>query len=183
MSFSNYNEVYPSIVNNSLKYNGRVNTIALGKDPNARFKMYERLAVKNKATDYREGVCNEFESNDFTRAYFSKENIQIIQNALRAGVYKRSGNKQLVIPLQNIDVLKNIMREMFFEYGQYDPNDITGQIARLNNVVIQLLVPKLYSEAIGYLKYLQDTSSLVVPIDLPQQNDRCFKELKPFPFV
>ena len=41
--------------------------------------------------------------------YFSKENIQIIQNGLRAGVYKKS-NGSYVIDEQNHDELMIIMR-------------------------------------------------------------------------
>ena len=107
----------------------------------------------------------------------------MVQNGLRAGVYKLSGPKQLVISPQNIDVLKTIMRHMFLQYAQFHPDNIPGQIERLNEAVWEYAVPNVYAEAMGYLKYLQDSSSLVVPLELPKQNDRCFKSLEPFPFV
>jgi hypothetical protein len=44
------------------------------------------------------------------------------------------------------------------------------------------VVPSVYKEAIGYLKYMKDQSTLVTPMDHPQHHDRQYKqlELKPF---
>ena len=47
-------------------------------------------------------------------AFFSKENIQIIQNAIKAGVYKLS-NGNFVVGNQNEDTLKIIMRSIYLE--------------------------------------------------------------------
>jgi len=181
--YSHYNSAQTSILYDSMKYNGRVNTLEINENPDARFEMYEKIAVKNKATEYRDPLKNDFEDNALSQAFFSKENIQMVQNGLRAGVYKLSGPKQLVISPQNIDVLKTIMRHMFLQYAQFHPDNIPGQIERLNEAVWEYAVPNVYAEAMGYLKYLQDSSSLVVPLELPKQNDRCFKSLEPFPFV
>lgn len=181
--YSDYNSSQTSMLNNSIQYNGRVNTLELSEDPDARFKMFEKIAIKNKATEYREPLKNDFEENALSQAFFCKENVQIVQNGLRAGVYKMSGEKQLVVAPQNIDVLKTIMRHMFIQYAQFHPDNIAAQIERLNQAVWEYAVPNVYSEAMGYLKYLQDTSTLVVPIDRPKQVDRCFKSLLPSPFV
>ena len=118
-----------------------------------------------------------------SRAYFSAANIQIIQNGLKAGVYRRSTDKELVIPNQNIDVLKAIMRHMFLEHSDFKPDRVTEQIERLNQIVLDYTVPKIYSEAIGYLKYLEDQSRLVVPLSLPEQTDRVYKQLELKPFM
>jgi hypothetical protein len=166
-----------------MKYNGRVNTLELNENPNARFEMYEKIAVKNKATEYRQPLSNEFENNALSQAFFCKENVQIVQNGLRAGVYEMSGEKQLIVSPQNIDVLKTIMRHMFIQYAQFQPDNVAKQIERLNTAVWEYAVPSVYSEAISYLKYLQDSSSLVVPIDLPKQNDRCYKSLREKPWM
>ena len=183
VSFSDYKSRGESILNDSMKYNGRVNTLEINENPDARFKMYEKIAVKNKATEYRQPLLNVFENNALSQVFFSAENIQIVQNGLRAGVYKMSGDKQLIVTPQNIDILKTIMRHMFIQYAQFLPDHIPEQIERLNMSVWEYAVPSVYAEAMGYLKYLQDTSSLVVPIELPQQVDRCFKPLQEKPWV
>lgn len=176
---SSYDDNRQSILDMS-RYNGRVNIIE-PENPDARFQMQEKYAIRNKATPYNEALTGQIESNPLSQVYFSGENIQIVQNGLRAGVYQMS-DKQFVIPQQNIDTLKIVMRVMFMQYAEYDPNNITKEVERLNKIVLDYIVPSVYGESVGYLKYLQDQSSLVVPIQLPIQPDRVYKqlELKPW---
>lgn len=177
-----YLERQSQIITNTTPYNGRVN-LEEPENPDARFQMFERIEVKNKATEYREPLKGDFEETLVSKVFFSAENIQIIQNGLRAGVYKKSGNRELVIPNQNIDILKQIMRTMFLEYSLFQPDNITQQVERLNNIVLDYVVPKVFGEAIGYLKYLEDQSRLVVPLELPQQPDRVYKQLELQPYM
>jgi len=170
------------ILSKSIQYNGRVNPLALTEDENARFMMFEKVAIKNKATDYRGAIKHELEESPLSKKFFSKENIQVIQDRLREGVYQMSKQEYVIAP-QNVDVLKSIMRNTFLEYGEYRPNDIQGQVERLNILVLEYTVPKVYSEAVSYLKYLQDSSTLVTPLDLPKQTDRCYKSLMPSPWI
>jgi hypothetical protein len=109
--------------------------------------------------------------------YFSQGNIQIIQNALRAGVYKMSSDKYVIAP-QNIDTLKIIMRSIYMQYAEHYENDITGQVERLNKLVLDYAVPTVYNEATGYVKYCEDQSTLVVPLELPRHHDRQYKQLQ-----
>jgi hypothetical protein len=110
-------------------------------------------------------------------AYFSKENIQIVQNGLRAGVYAMSGNKFVIAP-QNVDTLKIIMRSIYLQYTEHLPYDIRGQIERLNKLVLDYAVPTVYNETTGYVKYMEDQSTLVVPLELPRHHDRQYKQLE-----
>ena len=163
------------------RYNGRVNIIE-NPDPTATFRMQERIALKNKATSYESALAgNDWEDNILARVFFSAGNIQILQNGMRAGVYKMSKNK-IVIPPQNTDQLKIVMRSMYLQYAEHMPDNITQQVERLNKLVWDYVVPSVYNEAIGYVKYMQDQSSLVMPMDLPVHHDREYKqlELKPW---
>lgn len=170
----------PNNILNLDKYNGRVNIIQ-EPDPTIRFKMQERIARKNKATSYTDAMNGIWEDNLISRTYFSAENIQILQNGIRAGVYKKSGEKYIVAP-SNIETLKIIMRSVFLQYVEYDFKDIRGQIKRLNDIVLDYAVNATYNEAVGYLKYMEDQSTLVVPLEMPMHHDRQYKqlELKPW---
>jgi len=164
------------------RYNGQVDIIS-HSDPNAVFKMQERIAIRNKSTNYDSALSgNDIEKNILSKTFFSSANIQIIQNGLRAGVYNMSGDKQIVIPPQNIDHLKIIMRSIYLQHARHLPDKIREQIELLNSYVLQYAVPTVYNEAVGYLKYLEDKSTLVVPIDHPVHTDRIYKqlELKPW---
>ena len=162
------------------KYNGRVNVLE-PENPNARFQMAERIAIKNKVTEYREVLTGEWENNVLAQVFFSPQNAQIIQNGLRAGVYKMS-NDQFVIPPQGMDTLKTIMRSIYLQYAKHYEDNVTKQVEDLNQHVLDYAVPSVYGETMGYMKYLQDQSSLVVPLTLPQHHDRNYKqlELKPW---
>ena len=162
-------------------YNGRVN-IMEEPSPETQFKMQERIAVKNKTTEYREAIAGDLESNLLSTVYFSADNIQIVQNGLRAGVYKMSGDNFIIVP-QNMDTLKIIMRSIFLQYAEFDMNNITKEVSRLNKLVLDYAVPSVYNEAVGYMKYREDQSTLAVPLSLPQQSDREHKQLELKPFV
>lgn len=164
------------------RYNGRVDIATMAEDPDIRFKMHEKLTVKNKASNYYESLNGNWEWNVLAQVYFSQENIQIIQNGIRAGVYKMSESK-LNVPPQNIDTLKIIMRSIYLQYAEHYPKDITGQVEYLNALVLEYAVTSVYNEAIGYLKYVQDQSTLVVPIEMPIHHDRTYKQLEPNYFV
>lgn len=163
------------ILDNSI-YNGRVNIVE-PPSPEIQFKMQERIAVKNKTTEYREALTGEIESNMLATVYFSADNIQIVQNGLRAGVHKMSNGKY-VIPPQNIDTLKIIMRSMYLQHAEHDMNNIKNEVAKLNKLVLDYAVQSVYGEAVGYEKYCQDQSSIAMPMELPRQSDRDFKQLE-----
>jgi len=160
--------------------NGRVNIIDIPED--IRFQMHEKIAIKNKSTEYRDPLVGIMENSILSDVFFSKDNIQIVQNGLRAGVYEMSSQKY-VVPPQNIDTLKIIMRSMFLQYAEHKTDNITQQVERLNRLVLEYAVPNVYNETDGYIKYCRDQSTLVSPMDHPIQIDREFKQLEMKPWV
>jgi hypothetical protein len=154
--------------------NGRVNI----KSPNtsALFQMYDKIPANQCATfrNATEGLWNE---TALSQAYFSKQNIQILQNGIRAGVYNRS-NGQYVIGPQDCDSLKIIMRSVFLQYSANQPNNIPEQIKQLNKIVLEYCIQQVYSEAQGYMKYVDDVSTLVVPMSYPVQASNTDRQLE-----
>jgi len=174
--WSSYGETQNNILNSSQPQNGRINLLE-PQDPNIVFKMQEKIAVKNKATEYREAVTGIWEDNLLSKAYFSAENVQILQNGIRAGVYEMSDKKYVIAP-QNVDTLKVIMRSIYLQYVENYLNDITGQIEKLNKLVLDYAVPTVYREAVGYLKYCEDQSTIAMPLAIPKHHDRQYKQLE-----
>jgi len=177
-----YSKIIPNDINSNNMiispndYNGRVNLME-PESPDAIFKMQERLAVKNKNTEYREALDGIWETNMLANVYFSAENIQIIQNGLRAGVYAMSDNQYIIAP-QNVDTLKIIMRSIYLQYAEHYPDKIREQVERLNKLVLDYAIPSVLNEATGYVKYRIDQSTLVMPLQIPQQSDRQYKQLE-----
>ncbi len=145
--------------------NGRINI----KTPNtsALFQMYDKIPA-NQCVTYRNATEGLWNQTALSQAYFSHENIQIIQNGIRAGVYAQSNGQYLIGP-QDCDSLKIIMRSIFLQHAANQPNNIPQQIAELNKIVLNYCIQQVYSEAQGYMKYVDDVSSLVVPIAHPVQ--------------
>ena len=151
-----------------------------------RFQMMERIAVKNKATAYREAVSSIYESNPLSDSFFSKENIESIQASITAQVYERS-NKQFSAPL-NINDTKCVMRDIYLECAK-DVLSTTpsgggggggkgGALEYLNKKVLDHCAPVVYSESVAYLKFLSDQNYLPTPLLLPLQPDRSYKDLE-----
>jgi hypothetical protein len=152
---------------NCLSTNGRVNI----SGPNInQFELYDKIPSDTKGTTFHDAMIGNFSESNLSRAYFSANNIEIIQNGIRAGVYKMSNN-QYIIGKQNCDTLKIIMRSVFLQSSTNLPNNITQQIQSLNELVIQYCVKQIYSEARSYIIYKHDVSNMYTPIDRPVQVD------------
>ena len=151
--------------------NGRVDI----KTPNTSslFELYDKIPA-NQCVTFRNATEGLWSRNSLSDTFFSLENIENLQNGIRTGVYHRS-NGQYKIGPQDCDTLKVIMRSIFLQYSANKPNNIKEQVIELNKMVLEYCVQQVYSEAQGYMKYINDVSTLVVPIAHPvmaSQNDR-----------
>jgi hypothetical protein len=162
--------------------NGRVDIINKeGPDLCNLFAMYDKIPA-NQCSTFREPTLGVWDENDLSKTFFSESNIKIIQNGIRAGVYKAS-NGQYTIGEQDCDSLKIIMRSIYLQHAANQENNIKGQIMELNKMVLEYCVHQVYSEAQGYVKYLRDVSTLAVPLAHPiqaTQFDRKDFKLKPW---
>ena len=152
---------------NTKSSNGRIDIINKTQAPDLSnlFAMYDKIPA-NQCVTFREPTLGQWDETSLSNAYFSKENIQIIQNGIRAGVYNKS-NGQYVIGPQDCDSLKIIMRSIFLQHSTNQPQNIVGQIEKLNQMVLDYCIHHVYSEAQGYMKYLYDVSTLAVPLSTP----------------
>jgi hypothetical protein len=143
--------------------NGRIDIQT--PDTRSLFNMYDKIPA-HQCTTYRNPLEGQWDDSTLSNAYFSKENIQIIQNGIRAGVYKQSNNQYVVAP-QDCDSLKIVMRSIYLQYSANLPGNVSGQIEALNQMVLNFCIQQVYSEAKGYMKYLSDASNMYVPIAHP----------------
>ena len=151
--------------------NGRVDI----KTPNtsALFELYDKIPA-NQCVTFRNPTEGLWTKNNLSDAFFSQHNIEVLQKGIISGVYHRS-NGQYRIGQQDCDTLKVIMRSIFLQYSANKPNYIQQQVIELNKMVLEYCIQQVYSEAQGYMKYINDVSTLVIPIAHPvmaSQNDR-----------
>jgi hypothetical protein len=142
--------------------NGRINILGpIGPQ----FQFADKIPVK-ECVSYRESLAGQWNDSYLSLAFFSNENMTIIQNAIRKGVYDKS-NKQFIIEPQNCNELKIIMRSIFLQYSNNLPVDIKQQIITLNQLVTKFAIEQIYKEMISYIKYTQDASTMAVPLSMP----------------
>ena len=143
--------------------NGRVDI----EQPNINtvFNLKDKIPIES--SDFRDALNGNITTSQLSTAYFSKENIRIIQNGLRAGVHSLSKGSYIISP-QNEDNLKTNIKEQIYE---------------LNNLVLEYCIPKVYGEAQGYLTYLHDVSNLAIPMKRPESSTYKTNSLQTNPFL
>ena len=173
MSFNHFDNLKYNKINN-VNVNGRVDL--LSANTNVLFSMKDKIP-KNNNSDFRDALNGTWTNSVLSKIFFSNENIKILQNALRSGVYILS-NKQYIIGEQNIDELKIIMRSIYLQNSKNQQTQITQQIEELNKLVLDYCIPQVYNEAIGYMKYCVDVSTLPTPIMRPELSRTDHKQLE-----
>jgi hypothetical protein len=154
--------------------NGRINIKS--QNVSTLFQMYDKIPA-NQCSTFRNATEGLWDETPLSLAFFSHQNIKIIQNGIRAGVYKRSNGQYIIAP-QDCDSLKIVMRSVFLQNSSNLPTNITSQIKELNKLVLTYCIQQVYSEAQGYMKYIDDVSTLVVPIAHPVMADNTDRQLE-----
>ena len=79
--------------------NGRVDILTKKEAPDISnlFAMYDKIPA-NQCTTFREPTLGQWDESALSKAYFSQNNIQIVQNGIRAGVYKKLNGQYTVSP-------------------------------------------------------------------------------------
>jgi len=144
--------------------NGRVNLSApSGPGGSAEVPGFSHRTT-TEATFATDALRGNWEVTPLSKAFFSKENAMIIQNAIRKTVYEKSGSKKYKIDDQSADELTIIMRTMYLQYAQNLPYDIPGQVDDLNQKVVNWSAPHILSAVDHYQYYLNDISHMPIPL-------------------
>ena len=103
-----------------------------------------------------------------TYLFFSDRNVETVQELIRMLVYRET---KYVIDKQSYTELLIIMRSIFLEYSSHPPiitdamsvNEknrlqkmYTEEVRRLNDIILNNVVPKVISQMQQYLDYLRD---------------------------
>jgi hypothetical protein len=141
--------------------NGRIDLMNSGTP----LFLQDQIKLDDK-TNYYNTIKYSLEPSILSKTFLSYENRIIIQNAIKAGVYKLSNN-QYIIDKQDDDVLNSIMTGIYLQYALNQCDNIKKQVEDLNKIVIDYCVPKVFGEVKGYMQYKFDASTLVVPLMNP----------------
>jgi hypothetical protein len=102
-------------------------------------------------------------TSPLSAAFFSKENLNNLQIALRDRVRCKTG---YTIARQSDDTLLVIMRAIYALHAQnpMTEGDVAKEVQRINELVLQDIVPMAAGNLASYLGYLRDASALPNPI-------------------
>ncbi len=142
--------------------NGRVNNILYDKNYDI-YKLYEEEKKPQKHFQH-EAIKGMHQANDISRVFFSEDNINAVQDAIRYQVYIKSCKKH-IIDRQSDNDLKVIMRATYMEHAMHNPPSPLKEIKRLNMIVLTFCVPKIIQEINMYMRYREDISKLPMPLD------------------
>ena len=110
-------------------------------------------------------------SSLMAEVYFSKENIELLQSAIRYEVNQITGK---VIDKQSPTELSIVMRSIYLQNGNpmVSSNSIKKEVVKLNSMVIDYCSEQISTQVLQYQGYIQKLTTLPVPIERPQQVDR-----------
>ena len=111
--------------------------------------------------------------------FFSKENFKRIQNKIKIEIYKRTkGEFKLEVDQEESDLLV-AMRSVFLEHARFLPNFIVRQVKRLNEQVIDNVVPEMLTSIKQNYFYLKEINKPIEPIARPQNINNKGRKMLP----
>lgn len=159
--------------------NGRIDIIS--PTLKNQFELSDKIPVHTTAA-FRDAMTGNWMNTPLSLAYFSCENINILQNNIRKGVFDKSKG-EFIIGIQDEDELKIIMRSVFLQNSLNLESNIREQITNLNTLVESYAIDQVYKEAISYLKYKRDASNMYALLALPSNSSTRGKTLELQRFV
>jgi hypothetical protein len=142
--------------------NGRVNLFdnksKTYKIPNNHIGLYN---PKNLET-----ISRNYSGNCLSERFFSRENIDIIQQGIINSVYNRS-NGEFNIGKQSEQELSIVMRSIYLEKGKNLNFNIKEQLKELNTYVIEWCVNEIITNIKQYVEYKKNVSTLRMPMENP----------------
>ena len=143
--------------NNNNNNNGRVDV--LHYQNLTQYNLFKEQNNSNKNINtVKHMLCEHPVSNMF----FSKENMEILQNGIRYSIYLKS-NK--IIDKQSDVELEIIMRSIYLQYSRNSPYNIVNQVKELNTRVLDFVVPRILIEVKQYMNYANEISQLPIPLE------------------
>jgi hypothetical protein len=138
----------------------------------------------NRYTDIKqceEKNCIDANDEELVReAYFSEENINIIQNSIIKNVLKQT--KKYIISRQKEEDIITLMNGIYHDYAKHLPYNLKEQVKELNERTVNFITPWLINEITAYQNYLIDSNTPLRPPELPINIVKLRKESLPSTF-
>ena len=129
------------------------------------FDLTQDLGI-NKNRSFDKSLKGIQQVSDLSESFFSRKNVNTLQNKIIEEVYKKSNN-QYKIGRQSETELEIIMRSIYLQNTQNLPCNIEEQVDKLNALVLDYCVPYIIGEVSQYYTYIRDVSEAKPVMDRP----------------
>jgi hypothetical protein len=142
-----------------LKMNGRVQVT-----DNYNYDMYKLFDENSRRNNFNEeAIKGVHVNNELANIYFSKQNIDLIQDSIRFLVNQKTCGKY-IISRQSDSELKLIMRAFYLQEGRHRQYNVSDDVKDLNTLVLNFAVPRVIQEIGMYMHYKNDIDKLPMPL-------------------
>jgi hypothetical protein len=144
--------------------NGRIDILNSKSSPNWPLFQQEDSGTDNYNSEALKGIQTQSKLSCY---YFSKNNIDRVQQQIRYNIWLQS-NKKHIIDRQSDVELEIIMRSVYLQYSKNLDYQIEEQSNKLNSIVLNYCIPQILSEIEQYLAYKVNVSTLPKPMERPE---------------
>lgn len=135
-------------------------------------KNYKTIPLFDGNNDKKDNFKNEALQHiqtvsPLSNLFFSRYNINRVQNELRYRVWLQSGKKYVIGRQSDIE-LEIVMRATYLQFSLNQNEKFEEQVNYLNKLVLDYCVPNVLSEVEQYLGYLDNVQKLPNPLPLPE---------------
>ena len=106
------------------------------------------------------------ETSKLNQLFFSKKNMDIIQNNIRYTVYNKTNKKHIIDKQSDIE-LQIVMRSTYLQFSPNLEYNYKEQLEYLNGLVVEWCVAHIIPQLEQYIGYLKEVEYMPSPIDLP----------------
>lgn len=129
--------------------------------------LFNQDHIKDYKTRTWTAIRNTHANTELSKIFFSDKNMIRLQKMIKKEVYRRTNGKyKLDVDQEERDLLI-VMRAVYLEYGRYLPGQIVRQVKRLNQRVLEEVMPSLLTELKQYYGYLHEINGPLKPIARP----------------
>ena len=156
-------EIYPKLKENNILDTVSFAPFLMWNEHDSKY--FENVGVINKTAINDNNIYDTSKSctdnNNYsdlmTEAFFSVENMDIIQNMIIKDVFIKS-KETLKINKMKQETLIQVMNNIWTKHCRFLPYDLKEQIRTINRKVAEYLVPLLINESKFYSNYLRDSN-------------------------
>ena len=148
--------------------NGRVSDVKLSVSDAFVKQPVDLTMVHDNTETSIKGILD---GNAVNTIFFSDMNVKVLQNALRYGVYKRTGK---VVDEQSPNELYIVMRSIMLQYANFQTSAsaVIEEVRRLNTKILIYCIENVTSNVLQQIQCIKELETLPVPIDRPAYVDK-----------